>query len=128
MPVASRLVRASSTAPLVLPVALVAVVAPAIGGGVSGRSISDALTVVGLIYLVVGLIRVVNAMGFFDSTRFGFAKVIEVIRTRAYTASASPIGTFADYRARARRHRPIARLLATACVLLVASLIVAMLA
>ncbi len=64
----------------------------------SGRGLSDGLAIAGVLCLVTGLFRLVNRMGLFDSTRYGFKKLVELIRTRDYVPSRSAYPSLADYK------------------------------
>ena len=59
---------------------------PLAGLAYSRRSLADGLSIAGMLLLVVGLFRLVNRMGQFDSIRYGFKKYMEVIRTKGHVA------------------------------------------
>ena len=59
--------------------------------------ISNLLTILGLIYLIIGSYRLVRKLGFFDSFIFGWKKTFEIIRNSKYTEQDSKIGNYIDY-------------------------------
>lgn len=86
---------------------------------------SDALTVAGLVYLVWGLWRLVDSMGFFDSSKWGLRKLIEIIKTRNYSGEGSSVGTYIDYLTDKKQGKPFKSIVFLAVVLLVAAQVLA---
>ena len=87
---------------------------PLTGLAYSRRTLADGLSVAGILLLVVGLFRLVNRMGQFDSIRYGFKKYIEVIRTKDYVHSKSKYPSLADYKAQHPYQKPCLPFLAAA--------------
>ena len=89
------------------------------GEGLTTVSVSDGCAVVGLIFLVFGLFRLVKRLGFFDSTEYGWKKLIEIIRHKQYSKEGSEVGSFLDYLSRPRTEKPIVVpiLVALSCLL-----------
>ena len=99
---------------------------PALTGlGYSRRALGDGLGVAGMLLLVMGLFRLVNRMGQFDSIRYGFQKYLEVIRTRDYVRSKSKFPSLADYKARHPYQKAYLPFLAAAAVDIALSLLLA---
>ena len=97
---------------------------PALTGlGYSRRALGDGLGVAGILLLVMGLFRLVNRMGQFDSIRYGFQKYLEVIRTRDYVRSKSKFPSLADYKARHPYQKAYLPFLAAAAVDIALSLL-----
>lgn len=86
-------------------------------------SVSDACAVVGLVYLVIGLFRLVNKMRFFDSTKYGYKKLIEIIMSKQYSRKNSTVGTYVDYINTTTYNKPILPFLIIAVFLVICSLI-----
>ena len=98
---------------------------PLTGLSYSRRTLADGLSVAGILLLVVGLFRLVNRMGQFDSIRYGFKKYIEVIRTKDYVHSKSKYPSLADYKAQHPYQKPCLPFLAAAAADLVIALLLA---
>ena len=99
---------------------------PALTGlGYSRRTLADGLSIAGMLLLVIGLFRLVNRMGQFDSIRYGFKKYIEVIRTKAYLRSKSKYPSLADYKAQHPYQKPCLPFLAAAAADLIIALLLA---
>lgn len=98
---------------------------PLTGLAYSRRTLADGLSVAGILLLVVGLFRLVNRMGQFDSIRYGFKKYIEVIRTKDYVHSKSKYPSLADYKAQHPYQKPCLPFLAAAAADLVIALLLA---
>lgn len=64
---------------------------------------ADGMTVAGLLLLMAGLVRVVNTTGFFDTVKFGYIKLVDVIIHKNYKPENSKYRNLADYRARKKR-------------------------
>lgn len=106
--------------------ALVAVIYPPVAGlDYTARALSDALSIAGLVLLIVGLFRLVCRMGQFDSTRYGFRKFIEVIRTKDYVHSKSQLPSLAQYKAEHPYRKKYLPVLAAAAVDLLLALLLA---
>ena len=106
--------------------ALVAAVYPAAAGlGYTARSLADALAIAGLVLLIVGLFRLVCRLGQFDSTRYGFRKFIEVIRTKNYVHSQSKLPSLAQFKAEHPYRKKYLPLLIAAAVDLLLALLLA---
>lgn len=93
------------------------------GGGHTPGSVSDGCAVVGLIYLVIGLFRLVDRMRFFELTRYGFRRFVELF-TRP--KGPSETGTYLQFLSRSRPEKPLSGLLGTAIVLLTVALLIAL--
>lgn len=91
----------------------------------SRRSISDGLTTAGLFLLIIGLSRVVGRLGLFDSTKYGWRKFVEVIRTRDYIHSRSKLPSLADYKRKNPYKKMYLPFLAGAALDLAAALLLA---
>lgn len=98
---------------------------PLAGLAYSRRSLADGLSIAGMLLLVVGLFRLVNRMGQFDSIRYGFKKYMEVIRTKDYVRSKSKFPSLADYKAKHPYQKTYLPFLAAAAVDLIVSLLLA---
>ena len=99
---------------------------PALTGlGYSRRTLADGLSIAGMLLLVIGLFRLVNRMGQFDSIRYGFKKYMEVIRTKDYVRSKSKFPSLADYKAQHPYQKMYLPFLAAAAVDLIVSLLLA---
>lgn len=104
--------------------ALVAVIyPPAAGLGYTARTLSDALSIAGLVLLVAGLFRLVCRMGQFDSTRYGIRKFFEVIRTKNYVHSKSELPSLAQFKAEHPYRKKYLPLLMAAAVDLILALL-----
>ncbi|MEG2203686.1 MAG: DUF3899 domain-containing protein [Oscillospiraceae bacterium] len=90
---------------------------------VSGRGLSDGLAIIGVIYLVIGLFRLVNRMGLFDSTRFGYKKLLELMRTKDYVPSRSELASLADYKEKYPYQKKCLPFLAAAALDILAALL-----
>ena len=88
-------------------------------------AISDALAVGGLLLVVVAMWRVVNRLGFFESTKYGYGKLVEIIRTKNYTRSQSSLGTYSDYLGAERTNKPVLSILVISVLMLVGSALLA---
>lgn len=93
------------------------------GGLRSGRFWSDALAIMGICYLTVGLFRLVRLSGFFDLAIFSTKKLWEIIRTRDYTVSKAKYVDFADYKKTNQYNKSCGELLITAIILFAASFV-----
>lgn len=99
---------------------------PLAGLAYSRRAVADGLSIAGMLLLIVGLFRLVNRMGQFDSIRYGFKKYLEVIRTKDYVHSKSKFPSLADFKAQhPYRKKYLPFLAAAAADLLAASLLAA---
>ena len=98
---------------------------PLAGLAYSRHSLADGLSIAGMLLLVVGLFRLVNRMGQFDSIRYGFKKYMEVIRTKDYVRSKSKFPSLADYKAQHPYQKTYLPFLAAAAVDLIVSLLLA---
>lgn len=87
----------------------------------SGQSVADGLTAAGLVLLAVGLFRLTGSLGIFDSTRYGWKKLVEIIRTRDYTHSRSELPSLAEYKRTHPYQRPYIPFLAAAVLDLTAA-------
>lgn len=76
----------------------------------SSAALSDAFAVLGLFYLVITLLSLVNRLRFFDVTKYGFRKFIRIIFTRDYNSAECQLGTFIDYTTRERSKKSMAGL------------------
>lgn len=90
----------------------------------SGRSVSDGLTLAGLVLLAAGLFRLVNRLGQFDSTKYGWKKFWEVIRTRDYVRSRSQLPSLAEYKRTCAPPKGCLPLLAAAALDLAAAAVI----
>lgn len=59
--------------------------------------LADSLSVIGLIYLIIGLFRYVNKLGLFNSTKYGFIKFWEIMFSNECTEEKSDVKTYNDY-------------------------------
>lgn len=91
----------------------------------AAAAFSDAFAVLGLIYLVVAVFRLVDRLRFFDSAKFGLRKFLEVILTRNYSRAESQVGSFVDYTTRSRKMKPLASVTMIACAWLTMAFLLA---
>ncbi len=84
---------------------------------------SDALAIIGICYLIVGLFRLVRQSGFFDLTIFGTKKLWEIITTRNYVVSDAKYVDFIKYKNENQYTKRFSELLITAAILLMASIV-----
>ncbi len=95
------------------------------GAAYSRRSLSDGLTTAGLVLLIAGLWRVVGRLGMFDSTKYGWKKFVEVIRTKNYVHSRSELPSLVDYKRKNPYRKTYLPLLAVAALDLAAAALIA---
>lgn len=95
------------------------------GTAYSRRSLSDGLTTAGLVLLIAGLWRVVGRLGMFDSTKYGWKKFVEVIRTKNYVHSRSELPSLVDYKRKNPYRKTYLPLLAVAALDLAAAALIA---
>lgn len=103
---------------------VLAVLYPLIMGLAFNRqNFSDGLSIAGILLMVAGLFRLVNCLGQFDSTRYGYKKLIEVIRTKNYVRSQSKLPSLAEYKKQHPYKKRYLPLLAAAVIDIVAALL-----
>lgn len=95
------------------------------GNGFSGRTIADSSAVIGLVYLIIGLFRIVNKLHFFDSFKFGVKKLWEIIITQNYAKSRSKVGEYTDYLNDHNYEKPVITFIVIAIALIFISSILA---
>lgn len=83
----------------------------------------DGLTVAAMLLLCFGLFRLVGRMGQFDSTRFGYRKLGEIIKNKKFVSSDSEYATLADYRKAHPHEKPFLPLLAAAAIDFLAAIV-----
>lgn len=67
------------------------------GWDFSTRHLKDSLGAVGLAFMLFGGFRFVLGTGLFASTKFGYKKLLEIIRTKGYAKEESRLGDMGSF-------------------------------
>lgn len=94
------------------------------GWDISARHIKDSLGAVGLAFLLFGGFRFVLNTGLFASTKFGYRKLLEIIRTKDYTKEASKLRDMGSFVTEYAYTKPFLPSLMVGIVLIALSLII----
>lgn len=94
------------------------------GWDINARHIKDSLGAVGLAFLLFGGSRFVMNTGFFASTKFGYQKLLEIIRRKDYTKEASKLRNMGSFMAEYTYKKPFLPSLTLGVALIVLSLII----